>query len=174
MPLDCPKVGAKWRTHCRPSNLQLFRFFQWRNVKNLFQVLLRNENNWRIETIGGVSVLWMFIELQPSQLGNWLQADPWKKHEFHAISTSQDACILWHWRQPTWPDAGSSRIAIVGELDLNASVLSRTGVTRSRWSSWGNDAHFSEWTNSTPGFNTWQHTDERHTFKNWGIWIKDN
>ena len=112
------------------------RFFQWRNVKNLFQVLLRNENNWRIETIGGISVLWMFIELQPSQLGNWLQADPWKKHEFHAISTSQDACILWHWRQPTWPDAGSSRIAIVGELDLNASVLSRTGVRVDRFNTW--------------------------------------
>ena len=174
MPLDCPKVGAKWRTHCRPSNLQLFRFFQWRNVKNLFQVLLRNENNWRIETIGGVSVLWMFIELQPSQLGNWLQADPWKK--------TWISCHFYISRRLHSLALAPTYLARCGELPHRhrwrvgsqcfRAVTDRghavTVIQLGKWRS------FSEWTNSTPGFNTWQHTDERHTFKNWGIWIKDN
>lgn len=34
-----------------------------------------------------------------------------------------------HSLAPQPADGGSSRIAVVGELDLNASVLSRTGVT---------------------------------------------
>lgn len=171
MPLmDCPKVGAKWRTHCRPSNLKLFQILP---VKNLFQVLLRNGKNWRIETVGGVSVLWMFIELQPSQLGNWLQADPWKK-----------PWISCHF----YPFLHLKTLAFFG----TGAKLGRCGELphRHRWrvgsqcfravTDRGHGAHFQsgqiqhlDILDSTLG-KSWQHTDERHTFKNWGIWIKDN
>ena len=140
------------------ANLQLIQILR---VKNPCQVLLRNEKNWWIETMGRVSVLWMFIELHP--IGQ-LQADHWP---FHAISTSQDACIR---------GANIALGQMRGAL-ASPSLESWISILRCchgpRWSSRGGDAlqgRQNTWTRDDK--RTWQHTDERHTWKSSRIWIK--